>query len=356
MSESGADQGDRFIDALHRARETGTPLYICGGESKQHLSGRNCMADKLDVSGHRGIVEYEPGELVITARGGTPISALLATLHAEGQTLSFEPPVMSGRATLGGTLACNLSGPGRPWGGSVRDRVLGVQLINGRGERLNFGGRVMKNVAGYDVSRLQAGALGTFGILSEISLKVEPLPEQSLTLRFEMSATEAIESMNRRAGEPAPLTGAFWLGGQLYLRLAGAANGVQHTAERWGGEKLEGSDEPWEALREMALPFFDGDAPLWRLSISATAPVHAPSAILIDWCGAQRWIREDSSRREMDRLASEAGGHATLFRGGDRDSDVRPTLSATEANLHQRLKGAFDPDGLLNPGRLYSWL
>jgi glycolate oxidase FAD binding subunit len=356
MTDADADQGDQLVEALHRARETGSRLYISGGGSKQHLSGRACLADDLDVSGHRGIIDYEPGELVITARGGTPVAELLATLREERQTLSFEPPVMSGRASLGGTLACNLSGPGRPWGGSIRDRVLGIQLINGRGERLNFGGRVMKNVAGYDVSRLQAGALGTLGILSEISLRVEPLPERSLTLRFGMAAPEAIETMNRRAGEPAPLTGAFWLQGQLHLRLAGAASAVRQTAQRWGGEQLEGGAEPWDDLREMTLPFFTGDTPLWRLSVDATAPAGQEPAMLIDWCGAQRWLRGEFSRGEMDRLAAEAGGHATLFRGGDRSAEVRPPLSATETGLHQRLKRAFDPDGILNPGRLYSWL
>ncbi len=355
MTEADADCSEQLIDALAAARAAGSPCYLRGGGSKRHLSGRDCTAAELDLSTHRGIIDYQPGELVITARGGTPVAAVLDTLRAEGQTLAFEPPVMSGRATLGGTLACNLSGPGRPWGGSVRDRVLGVQLINGRGERLNFGGRVMKNVAGYDISRLQAGALGTLGILSEISLKVEPLPEHSLTLRFDMPADAAIETMNRRAGEAAPLSGACWLEGQLYLRLSGAASAVEHTAGNWGGERLAGSAGPWEGLREMTLPFFAGDAPLWRLSVQATAPVSHDSTLL-DWCGAQRWLRGDVSRDEMDRLAAQAGGHATLFRGGDRTAEVRPPLSPTETTVHRRLKRAFDPDGILNPGRLYSWL
>jgi glycolate oxidase FAD binding subunit len=350
------DRSDLFVEAVQRAREAGVPVYIRGGGSKHHLLGRECPAEALDVSGHQGIIDYQPGELVITARGGTPVSTLLTTLQAEGQTLSFEPPTLSGRATVGGTLACNLSGPGRPWGGSIRDRVLGVQLINGRGERLNFGGQVMKNVAGYDLSRLQAGALGTLGILSAVSLKVEPLPEHSLTLRYDLSAAEAVDTMNRRAGEPAPLTGAFWLQGRLHLRLAGAASAVEHTAQRWGGEVLDRGAEPWDGLREMTLPFFAGDEPLWRLCVQATAPVRHEEATLIDWCGAQRWLRGEYGRPEVDGLAGEAGGHATLFSGGDRSAEVRPPLSATETSLHQRLKHAFDPDGVLNPGRLYSWL
>lgn len=351
-----ADLGDEIVSAVHRARDAGRPVYITGGGTKRHMVGRECAAGDLDVSGHRGIIDYQPGELVVTARGGTPVSALNALLKTENQVLSCEPPHMSGSATLGGTLACNLSGPGRPWGGSVRDRVLGMQLINGRGERLNFGGQVMKNVAGYDLSRLQAGALGTLGILSEVSLKVDPLPERTLTLRYDMTATEAVDTMNRRAGESSPLTAAAWWEDQLYLRLAGAADAVTQTANAWGGDRLDGEAEPWERLREMTLPFFAGDAPLWRLSVSSTAPIAQDRNQLIDWCGALRWLRGDLDRSDIERIMRASGGHVTLFRGGDRSADVRPTLSATETRIHERLKHAFDPDGILNPGRLYSWL
>ena len=342
--------------ALRRAGEARRPVYVTAGGSKRHLGGRHCVCDELDLSGHRGIVDYQPQELVVTARGGTPLTELIALLATEGQTLSFEPPHFAGRATVGGTLACNLSGPGRPWGGSIRDRVLGVQLINGRGERLEFGGRVMKNVAGYDVSRLQAGAFGTLGVLSEVSLKVAPVPERTLTLRYELTAAEALETMNRRAGEHRPLTGAFWQGGELYLRLAGAASAVAHTATLWGGDVLDTGADIWEGLREMTLPFFDGDEPLWRFSGQATAPVPPGCDPLIDWCGAQRWLRGVHPRPRMDRLATDWGGHATLFRGGDREQEVLPPLPATGQRLHRRLKHAFDPHGILNPGRLYAWL
>jgi len=353
---SDADQSERIIAALCRARETARPVYITAGGSKRHMAGRDCTCANLDLSGHRGVVDYQPRELVITARGGTPLEEILALLETEGQTLSFEPPLFAGRATVGGTLACNLSGPGRPWGGSVRDRVLGVQLFNGKAQRLRFGGQVMKNVAGYDVSRLQAGALGTLGVLSEVSLKVDPIPERSLTLRYEMTADAAIATMNRRAGEPRPLTGAFWQGGQLYLRLAGAASAVAHTAALWGGDLLDTGAEFWTGLREMTLPFFGGEQPLWRLSVQATAPVPPGHDLLIDWCGAQRWLRGHHSRPEMDRLAGESRGHATLFRGGDRAADIHAPLPAAGQRLHKRLKHAFDPDGILNPGRLYAWL
>jgi len=352
-----ADRSEHIIAALRQARDSRRPVTIRAGDSKRHLAGRECEYAPLDISGHRGIVDYQPQELVITARAATPLQEISAILCANNQILSFEPPLFDGRATLGGTLACNLSGPARPWGGSIRDMVLGVKLINGKCERLNFGGRVMKNVAGYDVSRLQAGALGTLGVVTEVSLKVLPRAEKTVTLRYEMSAQDAMLTMNRRAGTPKPLSGACWLDGQLHLRLSGAASAVDSTAAQWGGDILHNCALLWEGLREMTLPFFDGEAPLWRFSVNACAPLQPDfGPTLIDWCGAQRWVRGEHSRTALHQAAMEAGGHVTLFRGGDRSAEVRSPLSAVEQRLQQRLKRAFDPDGILNPGRLYSWL
>ncbi len=346
-----------LVARIESARQTGHGLYISAGGSKRHLVGRNCDAQALDVSGHCGIVDYQPQELVLTARAGTPLTEIAHALADYGQALSFEPPLFSGRATLGGTLACNLSGPARPWSGSIRDMVLGVQLISGKAELLNFGGKVMKNVAGYDVSRLQAGALGTLGVISEVTLKVLPMAEKQLTLRYQMSAPEAVAHMNQRAGEPKPLSAACWLDGQLYLRLSGTASAIEHTARVWGGELMAEADRFWTELREMTLPFFAGDAPLWRFSLAATAAVNTTFGDpLIDWCGAQRWVRGEHAMDTLLRAATAAGGHVTLFRGGDRDGEVRSPLTATEQRLQQRLKQSFDPDGVLNPGRLYSWL
>jgi len=357
IDASPGDLSQHIIGAVIEARSAQQPLYINAGGSKRHLVGRDCNARVLDVSGHTGIVEYHPGELVITARAGTLLTRLTDALHEHGQMLSFDPPLFDGKATLGGTLACNLSGPARPWSGSVRDMVLGVQLINGKGELLNFGGKVIKNVAGYDVSRLQAGALGTLGVLSEISLKVLPRYEHCLSLSYEMTAQEAVDTMNQRAAQPKPLQGAFWVDGRLHLRLAGAMDAVEHTARQWGGEVLGASDTSWCDLRDMSLPFFAGDAPLWRFSIKATAPANtALGNTLIDWCGAQRWVRGDHDSAVLRETAAAGEGHVTLFRGGDRSSEVRSTLSAMEQRLQQRLKHSFDPDGILNPGRLYSWL
>jgi glycolate oxidase FAD binding subunit len=235
--------------------------------------------------------------------------------------------------------------------------VLGVTLVNGRGEQLNFGGTVMKNVAGYDVSRLQAGALGTLGVITEVSLKVLPRPEDSLTLAYTVSAADALEIMNRRAAEPRPLTGAFWADGRLYLRLAGPTRAVQHAARDWGGERLPGDNPLWQQLRDMQLPFFTEAGELWRLSVRSTAPVDTPpGSTLIDWGGALRWVRGEADFPSLQSSASAAGGHAALFRGGDRLGEVRQQPEPVERRLLLRLKQAFDPDRVLNPGRLHSWL
>lgn len=352
-----ADQSAQISAAIQAARSARRPLYIRAGNSKAQLVGRHCPAQPLDIAGHRGIIDYQSAELVITARAATPLAEISQLLAAQDQVLPFEPPGFDGRATIGGTLACNLSGPARPWQGSVRDAVLGLKLINGKGELLSFGGQVMKNVAGYDVSRLQAGALGTLGVLSEISLKVLPRPEHSLTLAYEMDASQAVAAMNRRAGESRPLTGACWHDGRLYLRLSGAASAVEHTVTLWGGERLPPDSALWQELGDMSLPFFAGDAALWRLSVkSSAAPAPANGDTLIDWCGAQRWLRGDQDPEQLQAWAAANGGHAALFRGGNRQAEVRQPLDAVSQRLQLRLKQAFDPDGILNPGRLYSWM
>ncbi|MFC6669826.1 glycolate oxidase subunit GlcE [Marinobacterium aestuariivivens] len=285
--------------------------------------GRERSGEPLDVGGHRGILSYEPVELVLTARAGTPLSEIAAALDEQGQMLSFEPPLFGGQATLGGTLACNQSGPARPWWGSVRDQVLGIRLINGLGEQLRFGGQVMKNVAGYDVSRLQAGAMGTLGVITEVSLKVLPRPAATVTLVCEADLAEAVRLMNERAGEPKPLSAACWHDGRLYLRLSGARTAVDATVRQWGGERLEDDQAFWQALRDQRLGFFDEDRPLWRFSIRSSAdPLPLDGDWLIDWGGAQRWYRGDSDRERMEQLAAAAGGQVSLFRGGDRCGEV----------------------------------
>lgn len=353
------DCSEQLLAAVSEAIACEQPLYISAGNSKKQLLGRNCQATPLDVSSHSGVVDYQPSELVITARAGTPLVDILKVLKQEGQTLPCEPPLFGGRATLGGTLACNLSGPARPWRGSIRDLVLGVQLINGRGELLNFGGKVMKNVAGYDVSRLQAGALGTLGVMTQISLKVLPRPQHSLTLVFELGAQAAIDTMNTRAARPGPLTAACWLNQRLYLRLEGAEPAVAQSAQEWGGQALASTeaDSFWAGLRDMTLPFFQGPEPLWRFSVKPTASAELTGEHgLIDWCGAQRWQRGEQDMAALQQTAAREGGNVSLFAGGDRNAEVLPAPDPVTAALQRRLKQAFDPAGIFNPGRLYGWM
>lgn len=347
-----ADRAAILVEQVRDALAARRPLTIRGGGSKPNILGRLPDGELLEIGSHRGIVAYQPTELVLTARAGTPLDEIEAALAENGQALSFEPPHLGPGATLGGTLACNLSGPARPWGGSVRDMVLGVRLINGKAEHLRFGGQVMKNVAGFDLSRLQAGAMGTLGVITEISLKVLPRPRATVTLVEEVDEAAAIRRMNLLAGQPAPLSAAAWMEGRLYLRFSGSLDPAS-IAKRWGGRELDGAEALWADLREQRLPFFAGDAPLWRLSLASTASPLEMGATLIDWGGAQRWLRHGDPA-ELAALAERFGGHATLFRGAGLPS--RPPQSPLMAQLHRRLKAAFDPLGLFNPGRLYPGL
>lgn len=350
------DISQQLIEQIQQASSQGTKLRIVGGGSKDFM-GRQVEGEPLNIAEHTGIVSYEPIELVLTARAGTPLVDINAALAEHNQRLAFEPPLFDGRATLGGTLACHLSGPGRPWNGSIRDHVLGIRLINGRAEELRFGGQVMKNVAGYDVSRMQAGALGTLGVISEVSLKIMPKPAISMTLKQKMSAPQAIETMNRLSGQGKPLTAACWFDNHLYLRIEGARSAVDNTLNQWQGEVLENGTDFWAQLREQQLAYFADDTPLWRFSINSNAAHFLPEAEwLIDWGGSQRWLRGDFVAAELEALATQAGGQVNLYRGGDRQQEVFHTQPIALQQLHQRLKHAFDPQGIFNPGRLYSWM
>lgn len=368
-----ADISQQLIEQIDTARAEGRKLNIVGRGSKTFL-GREAVGDPIGIAEHSGVVDYQPVELVMTVRAGTTVADIEAVLDEQGQMLSFEPPGFGGHASIGGTLACNLSGPARPWGGSVRDMVLGLRLINGHSEHLRFGGQVMKNVAGYDVTRLQAGAMGTLGVITEISLKVLPKPATTLTLVQSMDAQEAILTMSRMAGKAKPVTAACWLNNKFYLRLAGAGSAVDGAAaqllsDRTGSaEVLENADQFWHSLREQQLPFFAGDAPLWRFSLKSSADHFLPEANwLIDWGGAQRWLRVDGlpddcnqhgghDQSALEKMATTANGQTALFRGGDRRGDVFHSQPDALKVIHKRLKSSFDPDGLFNPGRLYSWL
>jgi len=350
-----ADIGADLQKRVTAAFAAGTPLRIRGGNSK-HFYGRAPQGELLAVSDHRGIVNYQPAELVISARAGTLLSDIERTLADRRQMLAFEPPHFGEGATLGGTIACALSGPRRAYAGAARDFVLGVTIINGRGERLRFGGEVMKNVAGFDVARLMAGALGTLGVLLEISLKVLPRPAREVTLVQEWQPADAINEMNRWAARPVPLSASCYDGNRLYLRLSGAESGVEAAARHVGGEPLEEAVQFWEGVREQRHGYFGGSAPLWRLSLPpATPPVALPGKWLLEWGGAQRWLRGDFVEAAVRDAAQEAGGHASQFRGGDRNGKRFHPLPPALQSVHQRLKEAFDPKGILNPGRLYEW-
>jgi glycolate oxidase FAD binding subunit len=271
--------------------------------------------------------------------------------------LAFEPPHFGAGATLGGCIAAGLSGPRRAAAGALRDFVLGARLVDGRARELAFGGRVMKNVAGYDVSRLLAGSLGTLGLILEVSLKVLPRPAAEHTLRLEMPQEKALESLNRWAGTPLPVSASAWREGELTVRLSGAERAVQAAAEKLGGEALATADAArfWSGIREQTDPWFAGEAPLWRLSVAcAAAPLELAGAPLLEWGGALRWLRSGADAATVRAAAARAGGHATLFRGGDKAAGVFAPLAPALARLHRELKAGFDPAGVFNPGRLYA--
>ena len=348
-----ADRSDEIGTHVRTAAQQGTPLRIVGGASKDFY-GRGSQGEPLSMAGHCGVLDYEPSELVMTARAGTPLQEIQNTLAERGQMLAFEPPHFGAGATLGGTVACGLSGPRRPYTGAVRDFVLGVKIVNGRGEALTFGGQVMKNVAGYDLSRLMAGALGTLGVLLDVSLKVLPIPPAEMTVWREATLDQALDSFNAWAGQPLPLSAAAFDGARLYVRLSGTEQGIRQGHRRIGGDTLPDADAFWASIREQNHGFFDDARPLWRLSVPPTAPaLDIDGRWLVDWGGALRWLLTDAPASEVRSLAARAGGHATLFRRGDPAGSVFHELPPALAALQQRIKAAMDPAGILNRGRLY---
>ncbi|HYW02462.1 MAG TPA: glycolate oxidase subunit GlcE [Gammaproteobacteria bacterium] len=349
-----ADQSREIVRRVADAAGAGTALEIRGRASKRFY-GRAPAGAPLELAGHRGIVRYQPSELVLTARAGTPLDEIDAVLAEAGQALPFDPPRYAG-GSFGGAVAAGLSGPSRPFTGPLRDFVLGTRLVNGRGERLRFGGEVMKNVAGYDVSRLMAGALGTLGVLLEISVKVLPAPRLVRTRRLALTRHESASRVRAWVAAGLPVTGAAHDGDALRVRLAGAEPAVEAAVSETGGE--EEGDGFWSALRDHELTFFRRPgAPLWRIALpSATPEPELAGASLADWNGQQIWLRSDDEPDRIREAAAVAGGHAALFRGGDRDGEVFQRPGPVLWRLHSRLKQAFDPNGILNPGRLYAGL
>ena len=343
---------------VEQAYKDKTPLVINGGGSKSFY-GNPCDGKILAVGEHKGIVEYEPKELVVTVRAGTSLKELQQTLADGGQMLPFEPPGFGDTATIGGTIACGFSGPRRPFAGSARDFVLGCKVLTGKGEVIEFGGKVIKNVAGYDVSRLMTGALGTLGVLLEVSLKVSPLPEQEVTLAMSAHAGESIDIMNARAGQPLPLTAASYDGEAVIMRLSGTEAGIKAARKKIAGDELQYGAQYWQQLNEQEHFFFGDDFPLWRLSLApATLHLGIPGDWLFDWAGALRWLKTDLPPRDVRDAVAAEGGHATLFRNREYWEQQQPfsvfhPLPPTLMAIHRKLKQAFDPEKILNRHRFY---
>lgn len=349
------DLGEAIAEQVAKAHAAAQPLDIGGAGTKRFLDEPvdRSTHERIDLTAHRGIVSYDPGELVVSVRAGTPLAELESILADSHQRLAFEPPHYGSNATIGGTIATGVSGPARPYAGAARDFVLGCRIVNGRGQILRFGGEVMKNVAGYDLSRLMAGAHGTLGVLLDISLKVLPQPRHQTTLRFEHNAEQALAAFSAWAARPLPVSAGYWENGITHLRLTGAKSAVETAADALEGDVLPDCAAFWDGVREHERAFFtDAEHPLWRLSCAPAAPLaDMPGEFVLDWGGAQRWLVSDAPADAIRRLATEAGGHARLYRG-EATPRQQPLPGPLHA-AHRRLKQAMDPAGILNPGRLF---
>lgn len=352
-----------LVEQVREASAQRRPLCIRAGGSKAFL-GHAEQGERLDPRGLQGIVDYDPSELVITVRAGTLLSEVEALLAAQGQMLAFEPPHFGAAATVGGCVAAGLAGPRRMAGafpaGAVRDHVLGAQLLDGQGRVLGFGGTVMKNVAGYDVSRLLAGSLGILGVITQLSLKVLPRPACTATLAFVLDESIALQRCQEWAGQPLPVTASSWIDGCLRVRLEGSEPGVADACRRMGGERLPAAEAQahWQDLREQRLSCFRlRGAALWRMALPPGAPaLGLPGLACIEWGGAQRWYHSEQPDAVLRTLAQGHEGHATRWQGGDRRQGVFTPLAPSVRAIHQRLKQEFDPTAIFNPGRLVEGL
>jgi len=353
---------DSFKEKIVEAAARKTPLRLRGGGTKDFY-GNEPRGELLDTRGYAGIVGYEATELVITARCGTSLIEIQNALDEQNQMLAFEPPLFGEQATVGGCVAAGLSGPRRASAGALRDFVLGVTVVDGRGRTLRFGGQVMKNVAGYDVSRLLAGSLGTLGLIAEVSLKVLPRAPAQQTLCLQLEEGAALEALNGWAGRPLPITASAWHAGRLWLRLEGRRAAIDPALAQIGGERVEAEEAQalWSAVREQTHAFFGGADPLWRLAVPSTTPPlavgneagqEAAGATLIEWGGGLRWLKFSGEPARLREAANRAGGHATLFRAAHKSTPAFAPLAPAVLRVHRELKAAFDPSGILNPGRL----
>ncbi|MFM2426587.1 MAG: hypothetical protein RL707_413 [Pseudomonadota bacterium] len=388
--KSMEDTLQHLTDRILQASQSGQPLRLRGGGTKDFL-GQSLQGEVLDTKAYKGILSYEPSELVITVRAGTSLAEVEAALAEKGQCFAFEPPHFGAGATMGGMVAAGLSGPARASVGTVRDFVLGARVINGKGEHLTFGGQVMKNVAGYDVSRLLAGSWGQLGLITEVSLKVLPVAPSDATLMCEgVSQVQALTLLNQWGGQPLPLNASAWVHDTgaspaqdyLFVRLRGAIAAVDAAVAKMTAEvhalgaqvtRMDNAQAAldWHASGEQTLDFFKAPTEqdcLWRLSVPQTAPAldvrvqGATCAQYIEWHGAQRWLWAPASEAAHVRAAAtKVGGHATLFRTSaashhtlgdvDKQAGVYTPLHAVQQRIQNELKKQFDPAGIFNPGR-----
>jgi glycolate oxidase FAD binding subunit len=339
------DTIEHWQQQIKQAAARGAKLMVRGGGTKSFLVTAHA-GDTLDTRAHSGIVEYDPKELVIVVRCGTPLADVEKTMAEAGQMLAFEPPQFGTGATIGGTVATGLSGPRRAYAGSVRDFVLGVKVIDGKGDHLSFGGKVMKNVAGFDVSRLLTGSYGTLGVITEVAFKCLPLPKAQATRVFELTGSDAIEKMNRWYAEADPITATTWIDRKLYVRFAGAEPSVNTAVAKRGGEALANDVAWWADWREQKHTFFQRDSVLFRVTCKSTAPVLDVGVEAIDSAGAQRWIYASVDEAAKLRYAAKQhGGHLQVFRGS-RDADLETKLQPALAEIHSKIKTSFDPYGV----------
>lgn len=358
----------QFKEQIQSAISAQKKLNIRGGGSK-HWYGDCATGDSLNTKTYSGILDYQPEELVITVRAGTALKDVESALAEKNQYFPFDPPHFGDGATIGGMIATGLAGPGRGQYGGLRDYVLGVKIMDGQAEVLSFGGNVMKNVAGYDVSRLMPGSLGTLALLLDVSIKVLPCPAKAATLKFEIPADQAIIQMNTWASQPLPLSASAWIGdsknGSLWIRLAGAVAAVDAAISKMQAQlsaqliqALE-ANLFWESIREQTHPFFmDSTVPLWRFAVNPLSkPFATEHATIIEWLGGQRWIKADISATKVQELASDHQGHATLFRHNNTTNSVFTPITANPltaplAIVQQRVRQTFDPHGIFQTGRM----
>ncbi len=348
-----------WVDQVITAQREKSAFNIVGGQSKVFYGGVP-QGSPLDMTSNHGIVDYDPAELVIVVRSGTSLEEVNKVLASKGQMLGFEPPFAQRGATIGGAVASGLAGAGRPYRGGVRDFLLGVKIINGMGEVLQFGGRVMKNVAGFDVFRPMAGAMGTLGVLLEVSLRVMPIPESEVTLSFAMSEQdEALKQMSEFGQTLASISAAAWYAGKMYLRLSGSSVALKRDQQLLDKQfSLNESDsEIWSSLSSFEHAFFNGNEQNFQLAVinvpAATAAIDLPGRQFIDWAGARRYLNSSLDVAAVRARIQRFGGNAVALKS-DNDSEFFQPLNPSLLALHKRLKRAFDPDRILNPGRLYS--